>query len=142
MESRTFREILLRAMSDENVDTVRRFTDALSRRDYEAAISELGPDLEIDDTDIPESTAADSFYTWMARWDEIWESWSIEDLEIRAVGEDRTISLFRMIVKGKGSGVELERRDAVITELREDKIVKLGYYNDQTQALEAAGLPE
>ena len=32
-----------------------------------AATLELAPDLEIDDTDIPESTAADSFYTWLVR---------------------------------------------------------------------------
>ncbi|MEK6252220.1 MAG: hypothetical protein AABM43_09810 [Actinomycetota bacterium] len=80
--------------------------------------------------------------TWMARWDETWESWRIEDLEIRAVGEDRTISLFRMVVKGKGSGIDLERLDAAVVDYRDGKIVRIGYYNDQAQALEAAGLRE
>jgi ketosteroid isomerase-like protein len=129
-------------MSQENVETARRFTKALLRGEYAAAAAELSPSVEIDDTDIPESTGADSFYAWMARWDEAWENWRIEELEIRSVGEDRTISLFKMIVRGKGSGIELARDDAVLSEFRDGKIVRTGYYNDQPQALEAAGLSE
>jgi ketosteroid isomerase-like protein len=127
-------------MREPNIETARRFTEALARGDYESAATELAPEFEIDDTDIPESTGADSLYRWLARWDESWESWRIEDLEIRAVGEDRTISLFTMIVKGKESGVELERKDASIADYRDGKIVRIGYYNDQDQARRAAGL--
>ena len=129
-------------MSQENVETTRRFTEALVRKDYAAAATELGPKLEIDDTDIPESTGADSFYAWLARWDAAWETWRLEDLEIRPVGKDRTISLFKMIARGKGSGIELARDDAVLAEFRDGKIVRIGYYNDQAQAVEAAGLSE
>ena len=129
-------------MSQENVETTRRFTEALARKDYATAATELGSKLEIDDTDIPESTGADSFYAWLARWDAAWETWRLEDLEIRPVGKDRTISLFKMIVRGKGSGIELARRDAVVAEFRGGKIVRIGYYNDQSQALEAVGLAE
>ena len=129
-------------MSLENVETARRSVEAVNRGAYKAAASELGPELEIDDTDIPESTGADSFYVWLARWDEAWEDWRIEDLEIRPVGEDRTISLFKMIVRGKGSGIELTREDAVLANHRDGKIVRLAYYNDQQQALKAVGLEE
>ena len=45
-----------------------------------------------------------------------------------------------MIVKGKGSGIELSRRDALVCTLRAGKIAEMGYYNDQQQALEAVGL--
>ena len=129
-------------MSEENVETTRRFTEALVRGDYEAAAADLGRQVEIDDTDIPESTGTDSFYAWLARWNESWENWRIEDLEVRPVGDDRTISLFKMIVRGKGSGIELTRDDAVLAEFLDGKIVRIGYYNDQAQALEAAGLSE
>ena len=129
-------------MSQENVETAHRFTEALVGGDYAAAAVELGPKLEIDDTDIPESTGTDSFYAWLARWDEAWESWTIEDLEVRPVGEDRTISLFKMIVKGKGSGIELTRYDALVAGYGDGKIVRMAYYNDQARALEAVGLSE
>jgi ketosteroid isomerase-like protein len=129
-------------MSQENVETTHRFTDALLRGDYEAAAAELGPDFEVDDTDIPESTGTDSFYSWIGRWDEVWESWTMEDIEVRAVGDDRTLSLFTIIAKGKGSGIELSRNDASIVAYRDGKIVRIAYYNDQAQALEATGLSE
>src|SRR5437016_1895352 len=129
-------------MSQENVEATRRFTEALNRGDYETAAAELDLDLEIDDTDIPESTGADSFYVWMARWDQAWEDWRIEDLQIRPVGEDRTISLFKMIVRGRRRGMELTRKYAVLANFRSGKIVRLAYYNDQAQALEDAGLQE
>ena len=124
----------------QNVETAQRFSEAVMRGDFGAAAAEVDPGLEIDDTDIPESTGADSFRSWLARWDESWESWRIEDLEVRPVGEDATISLFKMIVRGKGSGIELTREDAAVAEFRAGKIVRLGYYNDQAQALAAAGL--
>ena len=121
------------------MDATRRFTEAVNRGDYETAAAELDLELEIDDTDIPESTGTDSLYAWLARWDQAWEAWRIEDLEIRPVGDDCTISLFKMIVRGKGSGIELTREDAVVANFRNGKIVRLGYYNDQAQALKAVG---
>ena len=114
-------------MSEKNVATAHRFTDAILSGDYEAAATELDPEFEIDDTDILESTAADSLTTWMGRWDEIWESWRVEDLEIKAVGEERTISFFTMIAKGRASGIELRRPDAIVTEYRDGKLLRLGY---------------
>jgi ketosteroid isomerase-like protein len=127
-------------MSPENVDVMRRIAEAAGRKDYQAVLADLDPEVEIDDTDIPESTGTDSFLEWVARWDEVWQSWHIEDLEVRAAGDDQAIALFRMVAKGKGSGVELTRPDALVASFRGGKAVKLGYYNDQAQALKAVGL--
>jgi ketosteroid isomerase-like protein len=129
-------------MSEENVEVLRRIVEATAAGDYEAAAAELNPDVEIDDTDITESTGADSFQEWLARWDAAWESWRIEELELVRAGDDKVLALFRMIVKGKGSGIELNRDDALLGEFRSGKVVRLGYYNDQRQAHEAAGLQE
>ncbi len=52
----------------------------------------------------------------------------------------RTVSLFKMVVKGEGSSIELARDDAVVTDYRKGKIVRLAYYNDQAQALKATQL--
>jgi ketosteroid isomerase-like protein len=126
-------------MSEENIETMRRVVQATAAGDYDAVAAELDPSVEIDDTDITESTGADSFHQWMARWDQAWESWRIEELELLASG-DIVLALFRIIVKGKGSGIELSREDALLSRFRDGKIVHLGYYNDQGQAREAAGL--
>jgi hypothetical protein len=129
-------------MSRENVEVMRRWMEAASGGEYEAAFAEVDPGVEIDDTDIPESTGADSFYEWLARWDASWESWRVERLELRASGDDKVLALFRMIVTGRESGIELGRDDAILAGFRNAKIVRLGYYNNQQQALEAAGLKE
>lgn len=129
-------------MSQEHVDTLRRMVEAAGRHDYQAVLVDLDPRVEIDDADIPESTSADSFVQWLARWDQVWESWHVEDVEVRAAGDDQAVALFTMVAKGRGSGVELTRGDALVASFRDGKAVKLGYYNDQTQALEAVGLRE
>jgi ketosteroid isomerase-like protein len=127
-------------MQSENVEVMRRILEAAGRGDYQAVLADLDPDVEIDDTDIPESTATDSFLEWLARWDQAWESWRFEDVEVRAAGDDQVIALFRMVATGKGSGVELTRLDALVASFRDGKAVKLGYYNNQALALEAVGL--
>ena len=123
-----------------NADMLHRLVEAAGRKDYQAVLVDLDPEVEIDDTDIPEATGGDSFLEWVARWDEAWESWRIEDLETRAAGDDRAIALFQMVARGKGSSVELTRPDALVAWFRDGKVAKLGYYNDQALALQAAGL--
>jgi ketosteroid isomerase-like protein len=127
-------------MSSENADVMRRIVGAAGRKDYQAVLADLDPEVEIDDTDIPEATGTDSFLEWLARWDQAWESWRLEDVEVRVAGDDQAIALFRMVAKGKGSGIELTRPDALVASFRGGKVVKLGYYNDQALALEAVGL--
>src|SRR6266576_5989795 len=114
-------------MSQENVDVMRRIVDATGRQDYRAVLADLDPEVEIDDTDIPESTGTDSFLEWLARWDQAWDSWRVEDVEVREAGDDQAIALFRMVAKGEGSGIELTRHDALVASFRGGKAVKLGY---------------
>jgi hypothetical protein len=45
-----------------------------------------------------------------------------------------------MIAKGGGSGLEVERSDAIVYRLKNGKIVRMEYFNDQSKALQAAGL--
>ena len=53
---------------------------------------------------------------------------------------DKIVFVFRMTAKGKGSGVEVNRRDAMVSTIRDGKTVRVDYYNNEAQALEAAGL--
>jgi ketosteroid isomerase-like protein len=127
-------------MPEENMAAMRRMTDAFDGKDWQAVLADLDPEVEIDDADIPEATGGDSFLAWIARWDEAWDSWHTEDVDIRPADDDQVIALFTMVVKGRGSGVELRRADALVASFRGGKAVKLGYYNDQAQALKAVGL--
>jgi hypothetical protein len=129
-------------MSRENVAAMWRIVDAINRKDYEAVLADLDDEVEIDDADIPEATGGDSFLTWIGRWDEAWESWHAEDFDVRAADDERVIAMFTMIVTGRGSGLELRRADALVAAFRRGRALKLGYYNDQSQALKAVGLVE
>jgi ketosteroid isomerase-like protein len=132
-------------MSTENVEVVRRAIEASAREDWPAMLAEFDPEIEIDDTDIldaDEYRGHDAVFKWMARWNEGWESSRMEDVQLLPAGRDKVIAEFRMVVKGKGSGIELERDDALVCELRNGKVARIGYYNDQAKARAAAGLPE
>ena len=130
------------------MEVVRRFIEALPRAqatdDWQPVFAELNPDVEIDDLDISLDSEPyrghDSVRKWIGVWMESRESWTLEDVQVRPVGEDRAIGLFLVRATGKGSGIELSRRDALVCTLRAGKIEKGTYYNDQQQALEALGL--
>jgi ketosteroid isomerase-like protein len=137
-------------MSQENVEAAHKLIEAFNRRDddWQSVLAELSHDIEVVDLDI--SLDAERFRghagvrKWLAFWSDAWGSWRIESVEVRPVGEDRTIALFQMHCKGEGSGIELSRRDAMVYTLRAGKITEIVYYNEQQlpQAFEAVGLSE
>jgi ketosteroid isomerase-like protein len=137
-------------MSQPNVEVVRRFIEALPRAqasgDWQPVLALVDPAVEIVDLDITLDTGhfqgPDSLRRWIGVWMESWETWSLEDVQVRPVAEDRAVGLFLVRAKGKGSGIQLSRRDALVCTLRAGKIEKGTYYNDQRQALEAVGLSE
>ena len=137
-------------MSQENVEVVRRFIEALPRAqasgDWQPVLAEVDPEVEIEDLDITLDSdhfrGHDGVRKWIGVWMESWEDWTLEDVEVRSVGEDGAIGLFRVYAKGRGSGIELSRRDAMVCTLRAGKIVGIDYYNNQQQALEAVSLSE
>lgn len=129
-------------MSRENVEIVERAFEALGRGDWQGITTMLDPNVEVHDFDIPDAGiyhGQEGFLAWLTRWSEGWESWRVEDVDIRAVSNDQVIALFRMITKGAGSGIEMKRLDAIVYRLKDNKMTRLEYFNDQAQALEAVG---
>jgi ketosteroid isomerase-like protein len=128
-------------MSEENVELVRRRFAAALGGDWETALEDLDPDVEIHDYDIPDAGGVfrghDGYREWVKHWTEGWESTRMEDPEFRAVGDDCVIALFRMVALGAHSGLELERDDAVVYRIRAGRIVRVEYFNDQKRALDA-----
>jgi ketosteroid isomerase-like protein len=130
-------------MSEENVEVVRRAFMATLEEDWETALAAHDPEVEIHDFDIPDAgiyRGRDGFIAWLKGWGDGWESWRLEDIEFRDAGGEQVIALFRMIATGGRSGLELERDDAITYMVRDGKIVRQEYFNDQRAALEAVGL--
>jgi ketosteroid isomerase-like protein len=128
-------------MSEENVELVRRRFAAALGGDWETALEDLDPDVEVHDYDIPDAGGVfrghDGYREWVKHWTEGWESTRMEDPEFRVAGDDCVIALFRMVAVGAHSGLELERDDAVVYRIRAGRIVRVEYFNDQKQALDA-----
>src|SRR5438105_12509750 len=106
---------------------MRRIVETAARGDYGAVLADLDPEVGIDDTDILDADdyrGHASFAEWLARWDESWVSWRVEELKVRSAGDDQAVALFQMVATGRGSSVELTRRDALVGRFRDGKAVE------------------
>ena len=120
---------------------------ALIRRFYERWLTTgelpwdmLDEGIEIHDHDTPDQGAYRGHAgveRWLRDWGEAWAEYSFEPEEFIDAG-DAVIAVIRMHAKGVGSGVELDRQDALVYLFRDDKILRTDYYNSKKQALEAA----
>ncbi len=135
------------AMSQANVEVVKNAFDALRREDWVALASTIADDCEVRDYDIPDAAGEvyrgpDGFRDWLAEFDRAWASWRVVDEVYRWAPDGRVIALFRMAARGRESGIELGRDDPIVYVVRDGKIARMEYYNDQQAALQAIGLSE
>ena len=130
-------------MSQENVELIQR---GLARfiTTGEPQWEMFDEDVEIYDHDTPDQgvyRGHAGVASWLEEWGAAWAAWSIEPEEFIDAG-DSVVVFIRMETQGRGSGVEVERRDAQVWQLRGGKVVRGDYYNDRQQALKSVGLEE
>jgi ketosteroid isomerase-like protein len=134
-------------MSEENVEVVRGAFDALRREDWVALAGTIADDCEVHDFDIPDAAGEiyrgpDGMLDWLAEFDRAWASWRVTGERFRSAPDGRVIALFQMLTRGRESGIEMSRDDAIVYVLTDGKISRIEYYNDQRAGLEAVGLRE
>ena len=131
-------------MSEEYVERVRRGFERFAETGKTPG-SGLHPDIEVFDHDIPDARnpyrGASGFDEWLSDFASAWDRFEMEIERLIDAG-DRVVSLFRLRAVGAGSGAAVERRDGIVWTYRDDKLFRVEYFNDQDEALEAAGLPE
>jgi hypothetical protein len=130
-------------MSQNNVEIARQAFEHF-RRTGEPDWERLDPEVEIYDHDLPDAgtyRGHDGYANWLADWGAAWSDFSMEAERWIDAG-DKVVFVFRMTAKGKGSGVEVKRRDAMVSTLRDGKTVRVDYYNNEAQAFEDVGLRE
>ena len=74
-----------------------------------------------------------------------WEDFRIEVEEYRDVDGERVLVLWNFEGRGKASGLEtgpLHATGAYVFQIRGDRVIRLAYYVNRAEALEAAGLKE
>ena len=131
-------------MSESNVEVVRRLIDAWSSHDREEMARYLHPDAVFHSavTNVVGETfkGRDQIVAVFDRWEEEWSEiyWEVD--EYIDAGEDRVVTLHRVIATGRASGIVTERELGGVLELQDGLVVGQWIYLDRNAALEAAGL--
>ena len=119
----------------------------MRREDWVALAGTISDDCEVRDFDIPDAAGEvyrgpDGVLDWLAEFDRAWASWRVTDEIFRSGPDGRVIALFRMLTRGRESGIEMSRDDAIVYVVRDGRIRQIEYYNTQDAALQAIGLSE
>jgi uncharacterized protein len=130
-----------------NVEKLLRSYEAWNRRDFDAAIEVVDPEIEwtmIGASRFPGTEGTyhghDGVREFWRVFIEPWEEFRIEVEGTRAAG-DVVVVFVRFHAKAR-EGLELEAPFVHLSEFRRAKVVRFRSFDDRAEALEAAGLSE
>jgi ketosteroid isomerase-like protein len=135
-------------MSQENVEAFKRAIDAYNRRDIDAVLKEIDPEVEwlgAVQTLVEGKAKVYRGHAGVRQWvrdiDETLADIRLEFFEIRDLG-DRLVASGRLRARGKASGAETESPFACVVDSKNGKATRVLSFLDPKEALEAAGLRE
>jgi ketosteroid isomerase-like protein len=132
-------------VSEENVELLRSLYEAWGRGDLRTGEELLDPQIE--SVWPPEFPSGGTFHgrdghaKAMREWLSPWEDFTLVADGFFDTG-DRVVVPFRVHARGKGSGVEVDRRWAHVWTIRRGKAVRFEVSLDPSEALKAVGLEE
>jgi ketosteroid isomerase-like protein len=135
-------------MSQGNAEVFKRAFDAINRRDAEALLSELDPEIEWHSAILMAMGGNQTVYRghegvreWLRDLYETLSEFHAEYPEIRDLG-DQTVALGVVRGRGTASEAEIQSPHGTVVEFKNGKAIRVRTYLDPKEALEAAGLPE
>ena len=132
-------------MSEENVETVRRYNDAWNRRDLTAWLALLGSGAEVDWS--RSRGPLKGVYRGPGElevfWDAFWSTFEYVQVEYHGFTEvgSEVVVPNTAHVRGR-QGIEVVARSTFVFTVENGRITRLRMFQDQAEALEAAGLSE
>lgn len=132
-------------MSQENIEVVRSLHERLNSGDIDGVVELCEPGFHLDMSERvfnPEIYAGhDGIRRFYADVRDIWEqySWTPEQL---IDARPHVVALVRAQGRGRGSGLEVDRRIALVWTFDRGRATALRLYVDPARALEALGLSE
>ena len=132
-------------MSEDNAEIVRSMYDAFRSGDVSGALSHFDPNVLVDTgnarPDLSVGKGREYLAATVSSWAAAWEGWREEIAEIRDLGS-RILVVSVQYGRGKGSGIEVELRYAILYDIAGEAITSVRMYGTVAEALEAAGLSE
>lgn len=130
-------------MSQENVEVVRRAHHALNGGDVEGLVALCDAAFRLDMSDRVLNSAVyeghDGIRRFYAEVRDVWANYTWEPEELIESG-DLVVALLRSSGTGRESGIEIERRTAMVWTVGKEQARSLRFFRDREAALEAAGL--
>ena len=133
-------------MSQEDVELVRRATEAFSRGDFEGLVANWAPDAAVDwsnsrglDARVYRGHA--DIQAFAKRFREAFEEMRVELLDLVEVEDGVLVAENITHLRGR-DGVEVQARSAWLITIQDGQQTSLTLYQTKQEALEAAGLSE
>jgi ketosteroid isomerase-like protein len=124
-------------MSRQNVEIVRSFLID----DFDEALRYADPDIVWNPVEESSAQGHDAVRASTARWKSEWDDYELIPEGFADAG-DYVVATVRFRARGRGSGIEVDARLYDVFTLRDGKIVRMDQFTEQSEALEAAGLPD
>ena len=131
-------------MSEENVEVVRRVYEAFDRGDLDAILADLHPDAVVRAHPLGDEgnyKGHEGFLRFVANWVGQFEDFEQTPEEFVDAG-DRVLVRVLQRARGRESGVPVEAHFWLVHELKAGRATKVDLYDNEAEALEAAGLSE
>jgi ketosteroid isomerase-like protein len=129
-------------MAAEDEETVRRLSEAINRRDPDAAVALCDPEVEFLSVLAVSGRAYIGHAGMREYFDDIssaWTEWRVEVHRIASAPDGRVAIVMTMHMRGKESGAPLAQRTGHIWTLRNGKLLRNRPFREPEQALRAVG---
>ena len=132
------------AMSQENVEVVRRLNAAFNRGDIEAALAFFDPAAvwhsRADEPDTGEYQGRDAIREMARMWVGMFDDFQLDLDEYAVAGDQRVVTSGSVSGRGRASGAEVREAYAWVIRLRGGAVVEVREYSGRAEAIAAVGL--
>jgi ketosteroid isomerase-like protein len=131
-------------MSEKNVEIVRRDYAAFERGDFDAILADVHPEVVVRAHPLGDEgnyEGHEGFLRFIANWTEQFEHFQQAPEEFIDAG-DRVVVRVLQRARGRGSGVPVEGHFWLVHMLEAGQVTRVDLYDNEADALEAAGLSD
>jgi ketosteroid isomerase-like protein len=131
--------------TDERVELLRTIFGAFNRRDFDAALEHVHPEVELrpalQELDVDSLySGPDELRRFMETVTNAWEEYLVEPVETTAAPGDRVLVVEHWHARGR-DGIEFDFELIDVYSFRDGLVVRIDGYRDRSEARAGAGLP-